>query len=27
MEEHLQHVERNLRLDPRGHDLEAALAP
>ena len=27
MEEHLQHVERNLRLDPREHDLEAALAP
>ena len=27
MEEHLQHVERNLRLDPRVHDLEAALAP
>jgi len=27
MEEHLLHVERNLRLDPRGHDLEAALVP
>ena len=27
MEEHLQHVERNLRLDPRVHDLEAVLAP
>ena len=27
MEEHLLHVERNLRLDPRVHDLEAVLAP
>ena len=27
MEEHLLHVERNLRLDPRGDDLAAALAP
>jgi DNA-binding GntR family transcriptional regulator len=27
MEEHLQHVERNLRLDPRVHDLQAVLAP
>ena len=27
MEEHLLHVERNLHLDPRGHDLEAALLP
>ncbi|HEX7441391.1 MAG TPA: GntR family transcriptional regulator [Caldimonas sp.] len=27
MEEHLRHVERNLRLDPRAHDLEAVLAP
>ena len=27
MEEHLRHVERNLRLDPRVHDLEAVLAP
>ena len=26
-EEHLQHVERNLRLDPRVHDLQAVLAP
>jgi DNA-binding GntR family transcriptional regulator len=27
MEEHLSHVERNLRLDPRVHDLQALLAP
>jgi len=27
MEDHLQHVERNLRLDPRVDDLEAVLAP
>jgi DNA-binding GntR family transcriptional regulator len=27
MEQHLLHVERNLRLDPRVHDLEAVLAP
>ena len=27
MEEHLRHVERNLRLDPRVDDLEAVLAP
>ncbi|MEO7335107.1 MAG: GntR family transcriptional regulator [Caldimonas sp.] len=27
MEEHLQHVERNLRLDPRVDDLETVLAP
>ncbi|MDQ6679341.1 MAG: GntR family transcriptional regulator [Pseudomonadota bacterium] len=27
MEAHLLHVEQNLRLDPRVHDLEAALAP
>jgi DNA-binding GntR family transcriptional regulator len=27
MQEHLLHVERNLRLDPRVHDLEAVLAP
>ena len=27
MEEHLLHVERNLRLDPRVHDLEAVLTP
>jgi len=27
MEEHLLHVERNLRLDPRVDDLEAVLAP
>ena len=27
MGEHLLHVERNLRLDPRVHDLEAVLAP
>ena len=27
MEAHLLHVERNLQLDPRAHDLEAVLAP
>jgi len=27
MEDHLRHVERNLRLDPRVNDLEAVLAP
>jgi DNA-binding GntR family transcriptional regulator len=27
MESHLQHVERNLRLDPRVQDLESVLAP
>ena len=27
MEDHLQHVERNLRLDPRAPDLESALRP
>ena len=27
MEEHLRHVERNLRLDPRVDDLETVLAP
>jgi DNA-binding GntR family transcriptional regulator len=27
MQEHLHHVERNLRLDPRIPDLQAALRP
>ena len=27
MDTHLHHVERNLRLDPRMHDLESVLAP